>query len=95
MEIMIGKFQEGGGIPPAGAPMGGAPVEGGAPPSPEAGMEQLMTLVTQALEGQDCQAALGACELLLQMLSSQGGGAAQPPPVVSRKGGTLKMHRKI
>lgn len=66
----VRRYQEGG-------PM---PVEGGE--APQQGQDPVMELVQmaqQALEGQDCQAAMAVCDGLLQLVSGgQGGGQAAP-----------------
>lgn len=85
----IGKFQEGGAMPPQGTP---APQGGGDP------MQEILMACQQAIETQDCQIAMQVCQILLQMT---GGGAAPaeaapaPAPAepqgepVYRKGGQL------
>lgn len=89
----VQKFQEGGAMPPEGAPQEGAPAEEGAGQDP---VMQLVQLAQQALSSKDCQAALAVCDGLLQMIQAQQGGqegapadpAAQGAPVY-KKGGTL------
>ena len=85
----IGKFQEGGAMPPQDP----AAAQGGADP-----MQEILMGCQQAVETQDCQIALQVCQVLLQMA---GGGAAPaeaapaPAPAeaqgepVYRKGGRL------
>ena len=85
----IGKFQEGGAMPPQGAP---APQSGGDP------MQDLLIGCQQAVETQDCQIALQVCQMLLEMAGG-GAAAAAPAPApapaepqgepVYRKGGQL------
>lgn len=60
----IGKFQEGGAVPPQGA----AAPAGGADP-----MQEILMGCQQAVETQDCQIALQVCQIMLEMA---GGGAA-------------------
>jgi hypothetical protein len=60
----IGKFQEGGAMPPQGAPAAPA---GGDP------MQEILMGCQQAVETQDCQIALQICQMMLEMA---GGGAA-------------------
>ncbi len=68
--MKIQKLQEGG-MAPAPAP---APEEGGQDP-----MVQLVQMAQQAVEGQDCEAAMAVCEGFLQLVqSAQGGGAPAP-----------------
>ena len=67
--MKIKKLQEGG---PAPAP---APEEGGG----QDPMVQLVQMAQQAVEGQDCEAAMAVCEGFLQLVqSAQGGGAPAP-----------------
>lgn len=91
----ITKYQAGGaapgGDPSQGAP-GGAPAQdpsqGGGGQDPSQGQDpvsQLVQLAQQALQGQDCQAAMAVCDGLLSLIQqSQGqggdqGGAGAPP----------------
>lgn len=74
----IGKFQQGGEMR--------APVEEGAPmegaPAPEQGgedpMMQILQVAQQALQEQNCEAAMAVCQALMQL--AQGGGAPQEAP---------------
>lgn len=85
------KFQEGGAMPPEGAP-----TEEAASPAPEEGgdpMEQILQAAAQAVQTQDGQLALQVCQALVEMA---GGGAPQEAPAapegqqpVYRKGGKL------
>lgn len=101
----VPKFQEGGAMPPQDPAMaGGAPEEmGGAPAPEEAGAEQggdplmqLAQMAMQALQSQDCNAAMQVCEGFVQLIQQAQGGAeggapapeAQGEPVY-RRGGTL------
>lgn len=67
MNIKFRKFQEGGPMP---AP---APAEGGAGDP----VQELAMMAQQALEAQDCQAAMQVCDGLLQLIS--GGAQAEAP----------------
>lgn len=67
MKIRLQKFQQGG---PMGAPAP-APEQGGGDP-----MQQLLMMAQQALESQDCQAAMAVCDALMQLAS--GGAQAGP-----------------
>lgn len=101
----IYRFQDGGAAPsqqPAdasqsGAPQGGAP-QGGGGQDPVA---QIAQLAMQALQNQDCNAAMQVCQAFVQMLQqSQGGGQGAPQggdqggEPVYRHGGVLvrRMH---
>lgn len=71
--MKIKKLQEGG-------PM---PAEQGQAPAPEQGqdpMVQLVQMAQQAVEGQDCEAAMAVCEGFLQLVQSAQGGGQAPPP---------------
>ena len=97
MKFKTLKFQEGGAVPPQEAPAGtpeagGAPA--GAPAEGEAGgqdpLMQLVQMSMQALQSQDCQAAMAVCQAFVQLAQQQGGGAEQPEPQgepVYKKGG--------
>lgn len=60
----IGKFQEGGAMPPQDPAM----AQGSGDP-----MEEILMGCQQAVETQDCQVALQVCQVMLEMA---GGGAA-------------------
>ena len=63
----IGKFQEGGAVPPQDP----AAAQGGGDP-----MQEILMGCQQAVETQDCQIALQVCQVMLEMA----GGGAQPAP---------------
>lgn len=86
----ITKFQEGGQMAPA------APA-----PAPAAGgeqdpMAQILQIAQQAVEGGDCEAAMAACDGLLQLVAASQGGEAAPAgaegstPVYKRGGKLIK-----
>ena len=80
MKVLLPKYQEGGAMPQEQGMGGGDP------------MEQLMMLAQQALEGQDCEAAMQVCQVLLQAASGGGGPAPAeeaPAEPVYRRGGKL------
>lgn len=90
MRIIPRKFQEGGEL--ESAPVEEAPVEEQPTeqPAPQGGQEDplmvLIQLSMQALQNQDCQAAMQVCQALIQMAQQQ----AQPSePVFARKGAKL------
>lgn len=108
--VGVKKFQQGGPVDaPAeeGAPMeGGAPAEGEPAEQPQGGapqgggdpMEMLMQIgqmAAQALQSQDCNAAMQACDGIVQFIQmmQQGGGAPQQEAPqgepVYRRGGKL------
>lgn len=80
----IRKFQDGGATPSSGAPdpsqggqpQGGDPSQGGQDP-----IMQLVQLAQQALQSQDCNAAMQVCNGLLSVLQQaqqQGGQGGSP-----------------
>jgi len=106
--MKIKKFQEGGMAPemdPAmaqGAPMGPeaapAPMEGG-----EDAIMQIAQVAAQALQAQDCEAAMAVCEAFIQLIQQAGapeGGAApveeapQGEPVFKKGGRICKRSKK-
>ena len=92
MKIKARKFQEGGSMPAEEAPVKQAPAEGGAPAggSPEDALMQMAQLAMQALQNQDCEAAMAVCQAFVEMIQAQqGGGGAAPEEPVYRAGGRL------
>lgn len=94
---IVSKFQEGGAAPAPEAPAPQGP-PAGAPAGPEAGgqdpIAQIAEVASQALQNQDCEAALAVCEAFVGLLSGGGpeGGAPAGPEAgapVYRKGGRL------
>lgn len=88
--MRIKRFQEGGpvGAPVEEQPMEGAPMEG----QPEAGgqdpMMQILQVAQQALQEQNCEAAMAVCQALMQ-LAQGGGGAPAEEPTYARRGARL------
>jgi len=91
----IKTMQAGGPAPAeaAPAPGGGAPQGGGQDP-----LMQIAQVAAQALQTQDCQAAMAVCEAFLQLIQQAAGGGAGAPagpeeapaePTFQRKGGKL------
>ena len=85
-------MQQGGPAPapqdaPAAAPAEGAPVEGGAP---EGGaqdpMQQILQVAAQAVQTQNCEAAMAVCQALVQE-------APQEEPTFARNGSKLRRVR--
>lgn len=87
----VPKFQEGGPMPEEApveeAPVEEAPAQGGDP------MQQLLEVAAQALQAQDCQAAMAVCQALIQL--AQGGAPQEVPEEapVYKMGG--KLSRRI
>lgn len=98
IESKIKKFQQGGPMP-QGAPVegGAAPAEGQAPEgaAPEQGgqdpMAQILQVAAQAVQTQNCEAAMAVCQALMQI--AQGGAAQeqapQEEPTFARNGAKL------
>jgi len=103
--MKIKVFQMGGPMGPEGAPEeapmagapapaeGGAPEEGGAPAGGEDPIMQIAQVAMQALQTQDCEAAMAVCEAFIQLIQqSQGGAPEEAAPEgepVYRNGGVL------
>lgn len=102
--MKIKKFQEGGMAPEMDPAMAqGAPMDPEAAPAPAGGDDMIMQIAqvaAQALQTQDCEAAMAVCEAFIQLIQqSQGGapegpvdGAPQGEPVFKR-GGKLKSRK--
>lgn len=101
MNLKLRKFQDGGAAAPqdngeaqesAQTPQQdqGAPQEQGGGQDP---IMQIAQAAAQALQGQDCQAALAVCQAFLQLIQQQQGGApeeqAPEGEPVYRAGGKL------
>lgn len=94
MKVFVKKFQDGGVVAPetqgAVAPQEGtahAPEQGGEDP-----LMQIAQMAAQALQTQDCQAAMQVCDAFMQIVQQAQGGAPQEAPQgepVYRRGGTL------
>lgn len=100
----VRKFQMGGDMAPAEEQ---EPVEGQAPaeeaPAEQGGqgdpLMQVAQLAAQALQSQDCNAAMQVCQIFLEMIQQaqgqqQGGGAPQGEPVFRRGGVLVKRIKK-
>lgn len=84
------KFQQGGMMPAGEAPEA-APQEGMEQPS-ENPMEQILQVAAQAVETQNCEAAMAVCQALMQL--AQGGQQEAPQePTFARKGAKLTRVR--
>lgn len=95
----IKKFQMGGEMAPEAAPEQ-MPAEVAPAPAPEGGqggpLMQVAQLAAQALQSQDCNAAMQVCQIFLQMVQ-QMQGQPEPEPAgepVFRKGGVLVRRNK-
>lgn len=67
----IGKFQEGGAMPPQDPAM----AQGGGDP-----MQEILMGCQQAVETQDCQIALQVCQIMLEMAGGGAPAEAAPAP---------------
>ena len=74
------------------APRAAAPAQGGAPAggaSPEEMLMQIAQTAMQALQNQDCEAAMAVCQAFVQMIQEQQSSAAEPAEPVYKAGGKL------
>lgn len=108
MEITLRKFQDGGAMPPQGAPEDqGAPQEApeqapeqGAPEGGQDPIMQIAQVAMQALQSKDCEAAMAVCKAFVQLVQQQGQGGApeqQAPegePVYKSGGKLVRRIRK-
>lgn len=91
----VNKFQEGGpmpqGAPEEMAPEQEAPAGGGQDP-----MSQIIQVAAQALQTQNCEAAMAVCQALLQLAQGAGGPAQAPQeePTFARNGARLVRVRR-
>lgn len=81
----VPKYQEGGPMPaatPEEAPVetGGQPVGGGDP------VMELAQMAMQAMQGQDCEAAMAVCEGYLTLIQEMQGGGGEPAPEAAPEG---------
>ena len=95
MKVFVKKFQDGGAVAPE--TQGAVAPQEGAAPAPEQGegdpLMQVAQLAAQALQTQDCQAAMQVCDAFMQIVQqAQGGAPEEEAPQgepVYRRGGTL------
>ena len=88
--MKIRKFQEGGAVAPAKAPMGGDPAMEQDP------LMQILQIAGEALQTQNCEAAMAVCEALMMLAQDAQGAAPMGEPQgepVFKKGG--KIAKKI
>ena len=96
IEEKFRKFQQGGAAPQPGAePAGGAPAEGAPAEGGQDPMAQILQVAAQAVQTQNCEAAMAVCQALMQI--AQGGAAQeqapQKEPTFARKGARLVRAR--
>lgn len=90
---MVGKFQEGGAMP-AEDPNAQMPAEAGPAADP---MTQILQVAAQALQTQNCEAAMAVCQALMQLAQGAAGGPQQAPqeePTFARNGAKLVRVRR-
>lgn len=80
----VPKYQEGGPMPaaPEEAPVeaGGQPVGGGDP------IMELAQMAMQAMQGQDCEAAMAVCEGFIALVQEMQGGGGEAAPEAAPEG---------
>lgn len=90
----VGKFQEGGAMP-AEDPNAQMPAEAGQAADP---MTQILQVAAQALQTQNCEAAMAVCQALMQLAQGATAGgpqeAPQEEPTFARHGARLVRIRK-
>lgn len=91
----ISKFQEGGAMPMEDPAMaeGQTMTEGPAPQGGGDPIEELIMAAMQAVETQDCEVALGVCQVLAELAMQQGGGDAPQEPQFAKQGAKLVRRR--
>ena len=80
------KFQTGGAVTPNNETSTPAPQEGGDP------IAELVNLAQQAIDSQNCEAAMAVCEGFMMLVTQSAPSETAPPPTgepVYKKGGTL------
>ena len=86
---------QGGGAAPQDASQGAAPDQSGAQGGGQDPMAQILQVAAQAVQNQDCQAAMALAEGFMALVAGPEQGASAPPQgapegePVYRKGGTL------
>jgi hypothetical protein len=92
MKLKVNKFQEGGQVPVEQAPAApeGAPAGG----NPEDVLMQIAQTAMQALQNQDCEAAMAVCQAFIQMIQEQQGGATPEEPVYKAGGKLVRRIKK-
>lgn len=80
-----------GGAPEGGVPEEGVPAEQGSGAEGQDPMAQILEVAAQAVQTQNCEAAMAVCQALMQI--AQGGGeqeqAPQEEPTFARNGAKL------
>lgn len=100
IESKVKKYQEGGQAPAPQDTAMAAPAEGGNMAPTEAGpeaaggnpMEQILAAAQQAVQTQNCEAAMMVCQALLEIVAQAQGGpqsAPQEEPTFARNGAKL------
>lgn len=100
IESKVKKYQQGGPMPAEATAPAPAPAEGGnmAPTEPGADdmgsnpMEQILAAAQQAVQTQNCEAAMMVCQALLEIVAQAQGGpqsAPQEEPTFARNGAKI------
>lgn len=95
------RYQIGGEMPAPEAAPEQTPVEGAPTPGSESGqgdpLMEVAQLAAQALQSQDCNAAMQVCQIFLQMVQQMQGQPAPEPagePVFKRGGILVRRNKK-
>lgn len=85
------KFQVGGAAPAPQDPTmgGGAPAQGGMPAEAQDPMMQILQVAAEAVQTQNCEAAMAVCQALLQLAQGGPESAPQEEPTFARNGAKL------
>lgn len=91
------KFQEGGAMPEEQALQEQAPQEAPEQGSGQDPMQQILQVAAQAVQSQNCEAAMAVCQALMQLAQGAAGGPEQAPreePTFARYGAKLVRVRR-
>ena len=83
----VSKFQEGGPMPAPEASMEQTPQQ--ADP-----LQQILAVAAEALQTQNCEAAMAVCQALLQLAQGGAAPAPQEEPTFARQGAKLVRERR-
>ena len=83
---------QGGGAAPQDASQGAAPDQSGAQGGGQDPMAQILQVAAQAVQNQDCQAAMVVCQALVKI--AQGGGGQAQEPTFARRGAKIIRVKK-
>ena len=83
---------QGGGAAPQDASQGAAPDQSGVQSGGQDPMAQILQVAAQAVQNQDCQAAMVVCQALVKI--AQGGGGQAQEPTFARRGAKIIRVKK-